>query len=128
MRRTALMLAVLALVGLAASTALAGPSSPSVSVQVGPTLVGHHGHPGYSPGYRSHRPGYHRPPHYRSPYRGRPPVIIYPMVPGHPPVMVPIPGHPPVVLPPPHHRYRRPYGPHGSIHYRGSGFGISIGF
>ena len=138
MRRVTLSLVVLAVVGLTASTALAGTSSPKVSLHMGTTLVGHHGGHGYSYGHGSYGHGsyghgYRSPYHsrYRSPYRsqyyGRGPRIIYP-APGHPPVVIPFPGHPPVVHPPVYRRRSSYYGPHSGIHYRGPGFGISIGF
>ena len=116
MRRVTLSLVVLAVVGLAASTAWAGTSSPKVSLQLGPTLVAHHGPHGHSYGHRGHHP--HR---YHSYRRG--PVIVRPIGPPPPPVIYSYPSY---------YRYRpyyyEYYGPSGGIHYRGSNFGISIGF
>jgi hypothetical protein len=128
MRRVTLSLVVLVVVGLAASTALAGPHSPTVSLGVGTTLVGHPGGHGYrsgSYGYRSYGYGYRYPYGYHSHRRS---LRAYHPYSYHPPVVVPFPGHPPVVHPPTH-RYRSyHHSPHGGIHYRGRGFGISIGF
>jgi len=123
MRRMALSLAVLAAVGLAANAALAGSSSPSVSLHVGTTMVGHQGQHGTSLGYRSYRYGRPQGPRY---YRyGHGPVIVRPMVPRRPPAIYAVPGYPPVHAP----VYRRYYNsPRGSLHYQGRGFGISIGF
>jgi hypothetical protein len=126
MRRVTLSLVVLAIVGLAASTALAGTSSPTVSLHLGTTLVGHHGGHGYSYGHggyahRSYGYGYRSP--YRSYRYGH--GMGYRYI--HPPVVIPFPGHPPVVHPP-IYRHRYYYRPHSGIHYRGPGFGISIGF
>jgi hypothetical protein len=118
MRRVTLSLVVLAVVGLAASTALAGTSSPKVSLQLGPTLVAHHGSPGYGHGHRSYRYGHHPRPYH--PYRPGGPVIVRPIVPPPPAVIYPYPSY---------DRYQPYYyGPSGGIHYRGPGFGISIGF
>ncbi len=111
MRRVTLSLVVLAVVGLASSTALAGSSSPKVSLQLGPTLVAHHGPHG--PSYRGHHP--HR---YHSYRRG--PVIVRPIVPLPPPVIYTYPSYYPYQ---PYY-----YSPHGAIRYQGRGFGISIGF
>jgi len=122
MRRVTLVLAVLAAVGLAANAALAGSSSPSVALHVGTTMVGHHGHHGHSHGYITY--GYGRPYRYRY-YGYGGPVIVGPVVPSRPAVIYTVPAYPPP--PPPVYR-RYYYSPHGSVHYRGSGFGISIGF
>ena len=125
MRRVALCLAVVAVMALASETAFAG--HPQVAV----TTVKHYGSyspHGYYPGY-----GY-----------GAAPVIVQPMVPGHPAIVYPVPGHPPVVRPPMHPRHRHGYRPeyrHGYRHgygypsysrfgfgYQGKDFGISIRF
>lgn len=114
MRRVTLSLVVLAVVGLAASTAWAGSSSPKVALQVGPTLVAHHGPHGH--GHRGHHPHRYYP--HRSYRRG--PVVVRPPLPPPPPVIYSYPSY-----------YRHPsyyYGPSSGIHYRGPGFGISIGF
>jgi hypothetical protein len=134
MRRITLSLVVLVVVGLAASTALAGPHSPTVSLGVGTTLVGHPGGHGvgngyssygyrsyahssrYPYGYRSHHSHRHHP---RHSYR-RGPVIVRPILPPPPPVIYTYPSY-----------YRYPsyyYGPTSGIHYQGRNFGISIGF
>jgi len=113
MRRVTLSLVVLAVVGLAASTALAGSSAPKVALQLGPTLVAHHGPHGHGHGHPGHHPHAYRPYH-------RGPVIVRPIVPPPPPVIYSYPSYYPYQ---PYY-----YGPSGAIHYRGSNFGISIGF
>jgi hypothetical protein len=113
MRRVTLSLVVLAVVGLAASTALADSSSPKVALQLGPTLVAHHGSHGHGHGHPGPAP-------YRYHSYRRGPVIVRPIVPPPPAVIYPYPSY---------YRYQPYYyGPSGGIHYRGPGFGISIGF
>jgi hypothetical protein len=111
-----LALAVVAIVGLAADLAVAGQSSYQGPAQASVTLVGHRGHHGHSHGYRSYRYG-HCPPrhHYYYHHYRRPAVIVAP----------PVYAYPPTVYPRVYSRYYHPY---GGFHYRGPGFGISIGF
>ena len=116
MRRVTLSLAVLAVVGLAASTAWAGTPAPKVSLHVGPTLVGHHGPHGHLHG---HRYGPH--PHWRHPYR-RGVVILPPLVPPPPAVIYRVPSYPPYPPYPPYYR------PRGGIRVQGKRVGITIGF
>ena len=131
MRRVALTLAVLGIITLAGGDlAVAEAPSHASAAQLSAVLVGHHGHRGHSRGHgshfhRSHGSHYHRSPHRRHSYRhGMAPVIIHPMVPGHPAVIYGLPGYAPRI----HHGYRYYHAPSAGLHYRGHGFGFSIHF
>ena len=108
MRLAAITLAVVVVLGLASSSALADHGWDYSKV----TTVGHYGHPGP----RGYHGGFYR--HYGP----RPaPVIVVPMVPRYPVII-----HPPV-----HHGYggyRYGYDPGFDFHYRGRNFGFSFGF
>ena len=127
MRRVALTLAALGVVGLAASLAVAADrphaSAPSAAV----TLVSDHGQHGPSRGYPGFRYGtpYHHDfgPRGFAPPARRPPAVILPYYWSYPPVM-----YPPVLYPPVYEPYPYYYRPRAGFHYFGDGFGISIGF
>jgi len=146
MRHAAASLAALAVIALVAGTVEAKSPSHSKSGHASVTLAkhggshgshhgnrssyGHRGPQGYSShhGYSSHR-GYSSHHGYRSPYRSsyghhhpgcrcgycRPRY--------HPPVVVN-----PYVYPYGYPSYGHVYRPSTSLHYRGNGFGLSIGF
>jgi hypothetical protein len=116
MRIAAIAIAALA---AAALTFGAGPAEANAAHGV-ISPVGHYGHPGYH--------GYHHGYGYRRGYGCHGPSVYRPPVFGHPPVVVPFPGHPPVVHPPVYRSYRYHRYPSGGFHYRGRGFGFSIGF
>ena len=106
MRLAAITLAVVALLGLAPSSARADHGWDRFG-QV--TTVGHYGHPGY-------RGGFHRYYGY-----GAAPVIVVPLVPRYPAVVFP-----PIYGGYPYGGYR--HGRDFDFHYRGRNFGFSFGF
>jgi hypothetical protein len=113
MRLAAITLAVVALLGVASSSARADHGWDYSLGQV--TTVGHYGHPGYRGGL------------YRYYDYGAAPVIVVPLVP--PPVVHRV--LPPVVYPPVYGRYGYGGYRHGrdfDFHYRGRNFGFSFGF
>jgi hypothetical protein len=112
MRKVALGLMVVALVGLAAGTSWAAGPVRGQAVATPIQLVAHYGPGGYYHGY-----GWNHARHW------------------HPPVVVPYPVYPQVVYPPTYpsygsYYYGYPYygGYGGSFQYFGPGGGISIGW
>ena len=123
MRNIMLGLAALAMITVAAESAFAehyyGSRAAIHTVAHGRSYRyddGHHG------AYSSH--GRSR---YYPRYHGR-----YPVVPGHPHIVVPYYGHPAVVAPPVHGWYGQGCNPHRNQHnrlyYRGNSFGFSFSF
>ena len=111
MRNLVIGLAVVALLGLAASTTLAAGPVHAKKAGTNIQLVAHHGPHHY---YRGHGPRIYRPHVYRPPVYGPRVVVPYPV------------PRPPVYR----YDYGYPYyyGPSYGIRYYGSGVGISIGF
>lgn len=130
MKRVALTLAALVVLGVAANQALAqgrGAKSYPAAAHVAAKNAIQHGGSSQAVQQVRYRPAHRKPPkHYRQ-NRGRARVIIQPPVWGYPAVIGPRWGHPPVVRPP-IYRYPRYYGPRRGITYYGSGFSIGIGF
>ncbi len=131
MKRVAISLAAIGLLGLAANQALA---QRVVSAAVGTHVTAGHGiqradHVGTLHYYRQvgrSRPGYYGRHRYGGYYHGYGPVVV-------PRRYVPryLPHHPPVGVP--YYRYSRPYGqpyyrPYRGFSYYGPGISIGIGF
>jgi len=129
MKHAATSLAALAVVAFVAGTVEARGPSHSKASHAPVTLVKHGGSHGSHHGYRSSYG--HRSPHgyssrhgygnHRGSYHGYHHGYYRPQV------------HPPVVVNPYAYPYRYPsygygYRPSSSFHYRGNGFGLSIGF
>ena len=115
MKRIALALAAIGLVGLLATTAAANtPAVVSLSTGVAVASVGHHPYgpgPGYWHGYYGYRGWY------------RPPVVVAP-----PRVVVPVAPPPVVVAPPPPAYGYYCYPPRSSIYYSSPRLSIGFGF
>jgi hypothetical protein len=112
MRRVMLTLAMLAVLGLVTSAALAGPPShKNTKAQI--SLAAHHGH-----GHHGHHGHHHGHPHW---YHRGPGVVVVPAPVYRPTVVVPaVPAYP-------QYYYYDPR-PSGSIGVYGRKFGFSIGF
>jgi hypothetical protein len=126
MRRVALTLAAIGVLGLAATQAFAeGALSYPMAAHVAAKYGVHH--PGLQTTlHQVKRYGYGHSRQYR--YRG--PVYPYarPYVGRHPRVVVPFSGHPPVMHPRVYPRYRPYYRAPQGLRYYGPGFSIGIGF
>jgi hypothetical protein len=113
MRRAAIALTVVALVGFAANLAVAAPPHSGGSGHASVVLTAHHGH---GPGHYGPDWGHHRGP---SHYWGGVPRYR---------VVVPYSYYPPTYYGYPYYSYPYYGYPGAVIQYRGQGFGIAIGF